>query len=86
MVAVDAIDAVVVTSTLDGPERVIFELKTVRNEDGRLSATKAPASDPDRVQLEATIGRFGDVGREHRLLDAIAARLQQLRGVDFAPR
>lgn len=86
LAAVDAIDTVVVTTTPDGPDRVIFELKTVRNEDGRLIATKASATGPDRLNLEATIGRFGDAVRERRLLDAMAARLKQLHGVEFAPR
>lgn len=38
-----------------------------------------------KIHMRATIGRFGDVAREKKLLRAISRRIRQLKGVEVAP-
>ena len=96
----DDIDAAVVTG-VERAEAVVvdrreaargtrreFSIRTALNEPGLVVAQQTESdsgSDPVRVQLRCSIGRFGDPIRENRLLGFVRDRLVQLRGVDFAP-
>lgn len=79
-VGVDAVDAVITGSRRQGPDAMTFDLKTIRNETGVLEAEQTARG----IRLRAAISRFGDPQREHRLIRAVADRLQQLHGFEFA--
>lgn len=71
----------------DQPEQIRFELLTMMDERGVLTVTRdAGAGDAMiPIHLEARVGHFGDPAREQVLLRAMADRLEQLAGVDYAP-
>lgn len=64
-----------------GASPVQFDLLTNLHEPVRLEAWRAS----ERIRLRAGVGRFGDQGRERALLRNIARRLEDLKGVEFAP-
>jgi len=79
---------VAVTSTAFEPSRMQFGLVTATDEVGELVVLREDASGNGEgvpIRLEVHIGRFGDAPRELRLLEAVAKRLEQLRGRDVAP-
>jgi hypothetical protein len=61
-----------------------FELLTNLNEPVVLEVSREGAAG-DRLGMKAAVGRFGDQGRERGLLERLARRLGDLRGVEFAP-
>lgn len=65
--------------------RVAFDLVTVGDEPAAVRFAALRTGDPTPIEVFARIGRFGDVQLEDRLLAAIAHRLTQLEGKDFAP-
>jgi hypothetical protein len=81
-VGVGAIEASILDTTASD-EEIRFDLVTIRSEPGLLTVRRAG---PDSVRATASVGRFGDPAREQRLLHAFARRLEQLHGVDYAPR
>lgn len=79
---------VAVTATTFEASRMKFVLVTATDELGELVALREDASGNGEnvpIRLEAHFGRFGDAPREVRLLEAVAKRLEQLRGRDVAP-
>ncbi len=80
-VAVRSIEAALVHAEVL-PGRTSFELVTATDEPGTLVAVPGVG---DQIGLWARVGRFGDRGREGRLLEAMRARLAQLHGVETAP-
>jgi hypothetical protein len=63
-------------------DQVRFELTTLESAPGWMTATLRPDG---LIELRSRIGRFGDVKRERRLIAAVAARLEELRGRLAAP-
>lgn len=59
-----------------------FDLVTLEGEPGWMTATLRTDG---LISLQAYIGRFGDVEQERRLLAAVAARLEELKGRLAAP-
>ena len=88
-----AIEAAIESRSDDGPMRRVFKLRLIQGRPATLTASRAtpPPTDelagepPVAITLQAVVGRFGDHERERRLLQAVAARLEDLRGVEFAP-
>ena len=76
-----------------GTERRVYDLLTSTGSTGELTLERlgpdpellGPGAPGERIRLWATIGPLGSPGIEARLLDAIALRLEQLRGVRAAP-
>jgi hypothetical protein len=73
-----------------GPDSKRFELQSVSAEPGYLVATRqSPGPEGDgaaiTIRLETRIGMFGNPAREQELLRALARRLEQLRGREWAP-
>jgi hypothetical protein len=62
--------------------RVVFPIRTISDEAGELVVTRGEG---DRVTVEASIGRFGDAAWESRVVGAVARRLRELGGVEWAP-
>lgn len=69
------------------PDRIQFELLTMMNDRAVLTATREAGAGESLIpiHLEARVGHFGDPAREQVLLRAMADRLEQLAGVDYAP-
>lgn len=75
------------------PLERVYELVTIHDEPVVLRARRdrdfpglVPAEAPPQpLELCARVGRTGDPARERLLLDAVARRLGQLAGVDYAP-
>jgi hypothetical protein len=69
-----------------GPGRRYY-LRTEGDEPVELDIHPAPGSesDPRPLRIEARVGRFGNAQREGQLAAAVARRLRQLAGVDYAP-
>jgi hypothetical protein len=61
---------------------VSWELVAVTDEPVRVTIRRGSG---DQLTLEAQVGRFGNAAREKDLLRAVARRLEQLRGVEWAP-
>jgi hypothetical protein len=86
-IAVGQVEMTIVQTHITGREKV-FEIETVLREPGRLTATLVEETAPDQtgpIQLRAEIGLFGNPAREQALLGAVANRLVQLRGREWAP-
>ncbi len=67
----------------DEPAQVVAQ---VRGGAGMSSTrTWGAAGGAGPIEISASVGRFGDVQRERKLLKAIRQRLEQLSGVDSAP-
>jgi len=81
IVGVDAIHATIEASRVTD-ETARFRLRLVDGSPGVLEVTR----DGDELIADASLGRFGDPEAEQRLLDAFTRRLEQLHGVDYAPR
>lgn len=75
------------------PERFIFSITTPTDEHGKLTARRRLPADPSltgaegpvAIEWNASIGLFGDSTQEKKLLQAVQARLMDLKGVDWAP-
>lgn len=65
-----------------GDAMLVVDMTTVGDDPVRLTARRA---DPDTIELEARVGRFGDPVRERALLQSVAKRLRDLSGRDWAP-
>lgn len=72
----------VIESSSVGPDTATFQIRDHQGRPGTLEATR----EGDAIQASASIGRFGDPEAEQRLLNELARRLDQLHGVDYAPR
>lgn len=70
-----------------GPDEVVVELLTLRDQPGTLRLTREPPTGdgPTRITIEASVGRVREPDLERRLVRAVARRLEDLRGVEFAP-
>lgn len=70
-------------SVTDEPAQVVAQIR------GGASVSSTPswgaAGGAGPIEISASVGRFGDVQRERKLLRAIRQRLEQLSGVDSAP-
>jgi hypothetical protein len=87
MVAVGQNETAIVTWSSSDTEKV-FQLRTVRDQDGRLIARRDPslgAIDPGPIHLSCSIGRFGNAPLERSIIRATARRLEDLKGVEFRP-
>lgn len=70
------------------PQRLDYRLRTPRDEPGSLTLERVDPTDtvdPVEIRVTSSIGRFGDPERERELIERVAARLDQLRGVEVAP-
>lgn len=76
-------------SQAEAPGRHVFELRTIRDEPAELVFTcelgALPEGERIPIRIWCSVGRFGDSGREAQVLRAVAKRLGDLAGVDFAP-
>lgn len=80
-------------TTEEEPHRRTYELRSPGDEPAWVFAERQgealPGTDgripPQPITLRARFGRFGDEGREAALVDAVARRMRQLAGVDYAP-
>jgi hypothetical protein len=73
-----------------GAREKSFELRTVAAQPAHLVATLMSDGPAQRnvsvpIRLEAFVGPFGDAEAERALLQAVVARLRQLRGREWAP-
>jgi hypothetical protein len=70
------------------PSRAVYTLRTARDEPGELTLERLAepaAADPVAIAITCSIGRFGDPTREADVIQSVARRLEQLRGVEIAP-
>lgn len=70
------------------PGRLVYTLRTSRDEPAVLTIARLDtlgSPDPVRLGLTCSVGRFGDAAREREFLGLVAARLEQLRGVEVVP-
>lgn len=67
----------------DEPARVVAHVRGGAGMSGGKAWGAAGGAGP--IEISASVGRFGDVQRERKLLKAIRQRLEQLSGVDSAP-
>ena len=80
-VAVDRVQWAVLSREGSG-DAVRWDLMNVRGDPGFLSIERGAG---DAVRITARLGRFGDAREEQRLIEAVADRLGELRGVEVAP-
>jgi hypothetical protein len=68
-------------------DEVVVELITLRDQPGTLRLSREPATGdgPTRITIEASVGRAREAELERGLVRAVARRLEDLRGVEFAP-
>lgn len=82
-------ESVVLSTRTPSPNELVVELQTIRDEPVEVTARMVgrPASDGGSVPIDITCryGLLGDAGEQRRMLDAISARLVDLRGVDYRP-
>lgn len=74
----------------EGPDRVIFEVRSINQELGTLTVTRDRSGGPDAkgswpIELVARIGPRGNARREAALVNGFKIRLEELAGVDSAP-
>jgi hypothetical protein len=63
-----------------------YYLVTITDEPALLTLRRKDIEDgPQMIMLEASVGRFGDPGREAGLVRAVRHRLKALAGVTHAP-
>lgn len=82
-----------ITSHSETPTEQVMELRTVTADSGRLTARRdtpapafgAPDPAPIPIHLTCTVGLFGDAQRQGAILEWTRRRLEQLKGVDWAP-
>ena len=69
------------------PGRIEARLRSSGDEPALLVITgpESAQADPVTMTLTCTVGRFGDPAREARVVALVIARLQSLKGVEFAP-
>ena len=88
LVGTNKAEAVVRTQTINTATLQEFDLQTVRDGRGTLRVSREQ-SDTDgesiSIELWCHVGPFGDQARERQILDAVAERFADLRGVEFAP-
>jgi hypothetical protein len=94
-VAIARNETAIVRRTEAPPDRIEFEMITARDYPVRLIVTRdaegaagSTGSEDDqspRITVRAAVGRFGDLERQRRIVDDVIQRLEELRGVDFAP-
>lgn len=77
-----AAQTVDVSASHPEPDRWEHELLTVDGAPGFLRVLKRPDG---LIEMTCRIGRFGDPERERHYVAAIAARLEELHGRDYAP-
>lgn len=86
-VALTRAQMAILSRSADGPDRITWQLLSVRDEPAQLTAARPPGrtQNPTDITLEARIGHFGDPQREEQFLKYVERRLEQLAGVDYAP-
>jgi len=62
-----------------------FELLTIRDEPGSITARRDTTDSASSITLTCRIGAVGDPRREQPLLAAMTKRLKDLAGVDYRP-
>lgn len=90
IIAAEAIESVIVEPAPETGRddlRAEFRLQTLSGARGTLTASRALTGPGEGVEitLTASIGPFGDPAMESALLGAMSNRLNQLRGVEYAP-
>ena len=70
----------------------VYKLATITDEPAQLIVRRKAGLPPggttkasEVLELEATVGLFGDRRQERALIEAVRERLGDLAGVDFAP-
>jgi hypothetical protein len=74
-----------IVGTRAGDQEITFQLRTLEGEPGTLRAVRRSLAASGPIHLSANIGLFRELESERRLLQAMAKRLRQLAGVDYAP-
>ncbi|MBX3359210.1 MAG: hypothetical protein KF745_12375 [Phycisphaeraceae bacterium] len=98
LVTAPSIEAAVEAASEPDTNPRLFSLRTIAGEPATLEITAEPGPEPlpfprapaDSIPpvtmtMRCTVGLMGDPAREKKLLEALAARLRELRGRDFAP-
>lgn len=70
------------------PGKLVYHVLTASDQPGTLTLERLAspeAADPVEVRIDAAIGRFGEDALEHELVRRVAERLEDLRGVEYAP-
>lgn len=77
----------VADSTDLGPNCRVFRFESIINTTGTMAIARQPGSGPESAQIVLRASFEGEDGpaRTTRLLDGVARRFSQLRGVDSAP-
>lgn len=77
-----AAEVVDVATSRPAPDQIRFDLATLGGSPGWMIATLRPDG---LIEIRARVGRFGDVDRERHLIAAVAARLEELKGILASP-
>lgn len=87
IVAAQHVEATVTRASEVSPTHRRYVVTHVSGEVGEVNVTRADAARDEQVDLRAMcrIGRIHEPERDRALLQALAARLTALRGVEFAP-
>jgi len=73
-------------SDTPAPDERVFYLRTITAETAKLTIRRTTdATEPAEIALEARAGMFGNPAQEKKLLAAVCARLEDLKGVAYAP-
>lgn len=88
-VATGQVELAVVDRSNPDPNRLVYELKSIRDEPGVLEVSR-PQNGwipglPVVLTLRCEVGRFENKKTQDHLLHTLMQRLQDLRGVDAAP-
>lgn len=69
------------------PTERVFQLAHISGARGTLTVTRADAEHAEDIliTLVCTMGRFGEPALERKIIEGTARRLEELRGVEFAP-
>ncbi len=82
---VDAAELAVIFDVTPSPDERVFYVKDITDERGTLRIWRTSADVTPEIKLEARVGLFGEPEKEKTLLECVCARLEELKGVEWAP-
>jgi len=88
LASVEKIEAIVTRTNVRSETEREYLLRRTTGERGQLTLRRADPGnlgDLAPITMTCTLGGAGDPAREQKLMAAVAARLEQLKGVDYAP-
>jgi len=84
-VGVPRAEMAVIFDETPSPDERVFSVKDIADERGTLRIWRTSGDATPEIKLEARVGLFGEPEKERKLLECVCARLEELKGVEWAP-